>query len=105
MRKYQLRTYRLRTKETAVAYLPHWVLHIESLKSFGVETHGFVSVPATPQKRRCAHQLRRECRPEAITQQYMQSDGLKTDMAGFDGSQMEGVETLLLIPGGGSPLT
>ena len=39
MRQFQLRTYHLRTKEAAAVYLPHWLLHVESLKLFGVETH------------------------------------------------------------------
>ena len=41
MKLFQLRTHRLRTEEVAITYLPHWLLHIESLKLFGVETHAF----------------------------------------------------------------
>ncbi len=45
MRKYQLRTYRLKTEEAAAEYLPHWKLHVRSLKLLGVETHAFSQLP------------------------------------------------------------
>lgn len=105
MRTYQLRTYRLKTKEAAKAYLPHWVLHIDSLKLFGVETHAFFSSPSAPQNVVALISFGEGIDLEAVTQQYMKSDALKTDMVGFDVSQVEGVETILLIPGAGSPLS
>jgi hypothetical protein len=95
MRKYQLRTYRLRTEEAATDYLPHWQAHVKSLMLFSVETHTFFSVPSAPQ----------DVDPETVTRQYMQSDVFKEDMTGFDVTQMVSVDTLPLEPGKGSPLT
>lgn len=105
MRKFQIRTYHLRTEEAAAAYLPHWQLHVKSLKLFGVETHAFFSAPAAPQIVVALISFGEHADPEVVTREYMQSDAFKQDMAGFDVTQIEGVETLLLIPGDGSPLT
>ena len=105
MRKYQLRTYRLRTAEAAAIYLPHWVRHVSSLKIFGVETHAFFSVPSAPQTVVALISFGERADPETVTREYMQSDAFKEDMQGFDVAQIEGVDTLLLEPGEGSPLT
>ena len=105
MRKYQLRTYRLRTAEAAAIYLPHWVLHVESLKLFGVETHAFFSVPSAPQTVVALISFDEHADPEAVTRDYMQSSAFEEDMHGFDVAQIEGVDTLLLEPGQGSTLT
>ncbi len=105
MRKYQLRTYHLRTEEAAVAYLPHWIQHIKSLKLFGVEAHAFFSAPSSPRDVIALISFDEQADPEGVTQEYMQSDAFKRDMTGFDVAQIEGVETLLLSPGVGSPLT
>ena len=105
MRMYQLRTYRLRTEEAAAIYLPHWVLHVTSLKLFGVDTHGFFSVPSAPQTVVALISFDEHADHEAVTRAYMESDAFKEDMRGFDVEQIEGVQTLLLKPGEGSPLT
>lgn len=105
MRKFQLRTYRLRTEEATAVYLPHWVLHVKSLKLFGVETHAFFSAPLAPRTVVALISFGEQADPEAVTSEYMQSDAFKQDMTGFDVAQIEGVETLLLMPGDGSPLT
>lgn len=73
MRKYELRTYRLRTPEAAAIYLPHWVLHVESLKLFGVETHAFFSVPFAPQTFVALISFDEHADPEAVTRDYMQA--------------------------------
>ena len=104
MRKFELRTYRLRTEKAAAIYLPHWKLHIESLKRFGVETHAFFSVPSEPRNVVALISFSEQVDPETVTQNYMKSDAFKADMAGFDIAQIEGVDTLLLTPGNGSPL-
>ena len=105
MRKFELRTYHLRTDEAAVTYLPHWKLHIKSLKRFGVETHAFFSSPSAPRDVVALISFAENVNPEIVTQEYMQSDDFKHDMTGFDVSQIECVDTLLLFPGEGSPLT
>ena len=104
MRQYQLRTYRLPTAEAAALYMPHWVRHVSSLRLFGVETHAFFSVPLAPQTVVALISFGEHADPEAVTREYMESDAFKEDMHGFDVTQIEGVETLLLIPGEGSPL-
>ena len=104
MRQYQLRTYRLRTKEAAAIYLPHWLLHVRSLKPYGVETHAFFSVPSAPQTVVALISFGEHVHPEVVTRDYMESDAFTQDMAGFDVAQIEGVDTLLLTPGEGSPL-
>ena len=105
MRKFQLRTYHLRTEEAAAAYLPHWVLHVKSMKLFGVETHAFFSAPSAPRTVLALISFGENVDPEVVTREYMQSDAFKQDMSGFDVAQIEGVEILLLTPGDGSPLT
>ena len=105
MRQFELRTYRLRTAEAAVTYLPLWVRHIHGLKLFGVETHAFFSVPSAPRNRVAIISFAEDADPEAVTQDYMQSDAFKGDMTGFDVSQIVSVDALLLVPGTGSPLT
>lgn len=104
MRTYQLRTYRLRTEQAAAIYLPHWIAHTKSLKLLGVETHAFFSVPLVPRNVVALISFGENADPESVTQDYMQSDAFKADMAGFDITQIEGVDTLLLTPGDGSPL-
>ena len=105
MRQYQLRTYRLKTEEAAVNYLPHWKLHIRSLQLQGVETHAFFSVPSAPENVVALISFDEHVDPEVVTREYMESDAFKQDMHGFDVAQIDGVETLLLKPGAGSPLT
>ena len=105
MRQYELRTYHLRTEEAAVAYLPHWVRHISSLKLFDVATHAFFSVSSAPRDVVAIISFAENADPKAVTQDYMQSDAFKGDMTGFDMSEIVSVDTLLLVPGTGSPLT
>ena len=105
MRQFELRTYHLCAEEAAVAYLPHWIRHIDSLKLFGVETHAFFSAPSAPRDVVAIISFAEDADPEAVTQDYMQSDSFKEDMTGFDVSQIVSVDTLLLVPGTGSPLT
>lgn len=48
MRKLQYSAYHLNTEEAATAYMPHWPLHVTSLRLFGVETHAFFTAPSAP---------------------------------------------------------
>jgi hypothetical protein len=70
-----------------------------------VETHPFFSVPSAPQTVIALVSFDEHVDPEVVAGEYMKSDAFKADMNGFDVAQMEGVETLLLKPGEGSPLT
>ena len=105
MRQYQLRTYHLGNKEAAAVYLPHWELHVRSLKLHGVETHAFFSVPSAPGDVVALISFDEHVDPEVVTREYMESDAFKEDMHGFDVAQIKGVDTLYLKPGEGSPLT
>ena len=105
MRKFQLRTYHLQTEAAASAYLPRWVQHVKSLKLSGVETHAFFSTPSAPRDVIALISFGEHADPEVVTRKYMQSDAFKEDMAGFDVALIEGVETVLLVPGNGSPLS
>lgn len=67
MRQYELRTYHLRTEEAAIAYLPHWVRHVKSLKFFGVETHAFFSAPSAPRDVVAIISFAEHADPEAVT--------------------------------------
>ncbi len=105
MRNLQLRTYHLRTEEAATVYLPHWLLHIKSLKSFGVETHAFFSNLSDPRIVIALISFAEHADPEIVTRNYMQSDAFERDMTGFDVTQIKNVDTLFLTPGNGSPLS
>jgi len=83
----------------------HWESHIRSLKLYGVETHAFFSVPSAPQTVMALVSFEEHVDPEVVTRVYMKNDAFKEGMNGFDVAQIEGVETLVLKPGKGSPLT
>lgn len=105
MRTFQLRAYRLRSEEAAAAYLPHWELHVESLRLVGVETHAFFSTLSAPRNVVALISFGENADPEVVTAEYMRSEAFHKDMADFDVTQIEGVDTLLLTLGVGSPLT
>ena len=104
MRQFQFRTYHLRTEKAATAYMPHWPLHVKSLKLFGVETHAFFRAPSSPRDVVALISYGEHDDTELVEREYMQSDEFKADMAGFDVTLIERVDALLLVPGDGSPL-
>ncbi|MDE8559363.1 NIPSNAP family containing protein [Pantoea vagans] len=104
MRQYQLRSYYFTSAAAAANYILRWQPHVNSLKIFDVGTHGFFSVKEEPARVVALVSYPPGADPDAVVRAYMQSEGFRADMAGFDMSQMERVETLLLVPGEGSPL-
>lgn len=105
MRQYQLRSYYFTSPSAAADYILRWQPHVDSLKLFNVETHGFFSTPEEPKRVVALVSYPSAADPDAVIRAYMQSEGFQADMAGFDMRQMVNVETLLLIPGDGSPLS
>lgn len=104
MSTYELRTYTLKSAASAEIYRAIWVKHIESLKAFGITTHGVFSVPGDPTK-----VIALVACPEGedlveLGRRYMGSDLFKTDMADFDYTEFVSVDSLLLNPTDFSPL-
>jgi hypothetical protein len=103
---YQFRTYTLRTAEALEDYATaHWPRHIDSLRAFGVTTHGIWTDHDTDAHRLVALISYRDgADPAAVTSAYMASPGFKADMEGFDVSNITNVEERLLDPTAASPL-
>ncbi|MBS1166634.1 MAG: family containing protein [Proteobacteria bacterium] len=101
---YELRTYTLKSAKAAETYRAIWIKHIESLKAFGITTHGVFSVPSDPTKVVALVAYPEESDPVQVGGHYMASDLFKADMAGFDFSTFASVETTLLAPETFSPL-
>jgi hypothetical protein len=104
MSTFQLRTYTLKSPEAAEIYRAIWIRHIESLKAFGITTHGVFSVPDDPAKVIALVAYPEGSDPAHEDKRYMASDLFKADMVGFDFSTFGSVETTLLAPESFSPL-
>lgn len=104
MRAYELRTYTLSSAHAAETYKAIWIKHIESLKAFGVTTHGVFTVPDAPNRIVALVAYPEGADPAEAGGRYMASDLFKADMAGFDPSGFVSVETTLLTPVPFSPL-
>lgn len=105
MRQYQLRNYYLTTREAATDYILRWQPHIASLQIAGVETHGFFSHAEEPLRVTALVSFEKNADSERVIQEYMQSREFRDDMAGFDMALISRVETVLMVPGAGSPLS
>lgn len=104
MGTYELRTYTLKSAKAAETYRAIWILHIESLKTLGITTHGVFTVPGEPTKVIALVAYPEWTDPNELGARYMASDLFKADMAGFDFSDFLSVETTLLAPEPFSPL-
>jgi NIPSNAP len=104
MKTYEIRTYTLKSPEAAVAYSAIWIKHIESLKSFGITTHGVFTLPSDPTKVVALVNYADGTDPKTASDLYMASDLFKSDMADFDFSTFSSVEATLLHPQSFSPL-
>ncbi len=105
MRQYQLRNYYFSSSSAAADYLLRWRPHVNSLKIFNVETHGFFSASEEPNRVVALVSYPSGANPDDVIGAYMKSEEFKADMSGFDMLQMERVETLLLTPDTNSPLS
>lgn len=104
MTSYELRTYTLASAQAAELYKAIWIKHIESLKAFGVTTHGVFTIPDAPNKIVALVAYPEGVDPAEATRRYMGSDLFKADMAGFDFSNFVSAEPTRLIPAPFSPL-
>lgn len=103
---YQLRVYTLRTAEAFEDYATvRWPRHIDSLRAFGVTTHGIWTDHDADAHRLIALISYPEgADPIEVTTAYMASPELAADMDGFDVSNITNVEDILLGPTAASPL-
>ncbi|MFK4274141.1 SDR family NAD(P)-dependent oxidoreductase, partial [Streptomyces milbemycinicus] len=95
---YQKRTYHLASESAVPDYLERWEAHIATLAEFNVVTHGFSRVPGNPKAVVALVSFQDGDDPRTVIRDYMESEGFRRDMAGFDMSQIERVDTLLLDP-------
>jgi len=98
MRAFELRTYTLKSIRAAEVYRAIWIKHIESLKAFGIITHGVFSVPDAMTKVIALVSYPEGSDPEEVGTRYMASDLFKADMAGFDFSDFISIEATPLAP-------
>ncbi|EFC40421.1 predicted protein [Naegleria gruberi] len=103
-RNYQLRTYTLKTKESALQYRDIWYDHVESLKVVGIQTHG-IFIPVDCEEQVIALvSYNTDKTVEEYTLEYMNSEGFKKDVKDFDISNLVKVETREMTAIKGSPL-
>ncbi len=104
---YQLRIYTLRTAEALEDYASaRWPRHIHSLRAFDVTTHGiWTDHDADAHRLMALISYPRGADPASVTAAYMAGPEFKTDMEGFDVSNIINVEELLLDPTAASPLS
>ena len=106
MRTFELRVYKLRTKEALDFYMNQiYPRHLSSFPLFGIEGHGFwtANEDAEPRLFVLASYAAGE-EPGEVARRYMQSKEFAEDIRSFDVSDIIGVESTILIPSTSSPL-
>lgn len=106
MRTFELRVYKLRTREKLNFYKDQvYPRHLGSFPVFGIEAHGFWTVKDELEPRLfvLASYAAGED-PEEIAGRYMKSPEFADDVRDFDMSDIVGVETTILVPSTNSPL-
>jgi hypothetical protein len=106
MRTFELRVYKLRTKEALEFYKEQiYPRHLKSFPLFGIEAHGFWTAKedVEPQLFVLASYAAGE-EPSEVAQRYMKSAEFAEDVRDFDTSNIVAVESTTLIPSTGSPL-
>ena len=106
MRTFELRVYKLRTKEALDFYREQiYPRHLNSFPLFGIEAHGFWTAKEDVETRffvLASYAAGEE--PSEVVQRYMQSAEFAADIRGFDLSDIIGVKSTILIPSTRSPL-
>src|ERR1700675_2704503 len=106
MRTFELRVYKLRTKEPLDFYMNHiYPRHLSSFPLFGIEAHGFWTAKEDVEPRLfvlASYAAGEE--PGEVARRYMQSKEFAEDIRNFDVSDIVGVESTILIPSTSSPL-
>ena len=106
MRTFELRVYKLRTKEALDFYMEK--IHPRHLNSFpllGIEAHGFWTAQEDVEPRLfvLASYAAGED-PGEVARRYMQSTEFADEIKDFNVSDIVGVESTILIPSTQSPL-
>ncbi|MGD0939662.1 MAG: NIPSNAP family protein [Terracidiphilus sp.] len=106
MRTFELRVYKLRTKEALDFYMNQiYLRHLSSFPLFGIEAHGLWTAKEDVERRLfvlASHAAGEE--PGEVARRYMQSKEFAEDIRNFDVSDIVGVESTILIPSTSSPL-
>ena len=107
MRTFELRVYTLRTTEALDFYRRVvYPRHLNSFPLFGIQAHGFWISKADAQPRLFALvSFAAGDEPGEVGPRYMQSTKFADDTRDFDGADIVGVESTILIPSTSSPLT
>lgn len=96
-RTFEVRMYTLATAAAAQAYLDVWAKHVISLKAFGIQTLKYELTPGGDGRQvRALVAYPPGADPAVLDAAYRASPQLKEDMAGFDVTQMRGVQTRLV---------
>lgn len=105
-RTFELRVYKLRTKEALDFYKDQiYPRHLNSFPLFGIEAHGFWTAKEDVEPRLFAlasYAAGEE--PGEVGRRYMQSTEFAEDIRNFDISDIVGVESTILIASTISPL-
>lgn len=98
MRTYQLLTYHLRTPEATKAYGTALVNHIESLRQYGIESHGIFTSPSRHNSVMIL--VSYLCRPEPgfTAKEYFSSLDFRKAIGPFDFDQIIRGDDILLNP-------
>jgi hypothetical protein len=106
MRIFELRVYKLRTKEALNFYINQiYPRHLNSFPRFGIEAHGFWTAKEDVEPRLfvlASYAAGEE--PGEVARRYMQSTEFAEDITDFDVSNIIDVESTILTPSTGSPL-
>ncbi len=106
MRTFELRVYKLRTKEALDFYRDQiYPGHLSSFTLFGIEAHGFWTAKEDVEPRLfvlASYAAGEE--PGEVARRYMQSTEFAEDTRDFDVSDIVDVESTILIPSTSSPL-
>ncbi|MEU1985763.1 NIPSNAP domain-containing protein [Nocardia sp. NPDC019395] len=105
MRIYQLRVYTLSTATALERYRnTHYPRHLASFPKFGIGLHGLWTDDSDVPRLYALLSFPPDSDSAAITERYLSSSELRSDMQGFDTTAILDVTTTQLIPAPGSPL-
>ncbi len=106
MRTFELRVYKLRTKEALDFYIGEiYPRHLNSFNLFGIEAHGFWTAREDVESRLFVLvSYAAGAEPGEVSRRYMQSTEFADDIRNFDVSDIVSVESTILIPSTNSPL-